>query len=53
MDELDAIYWLIAGNVIVWLSLGAYVAFLASKQRALAIRLKQFETLRADHDISA
>lgn len=50
MLEWEALDWLIAANVIVWLGLGSYVAFLAARQGKLAMRLQQFETLRADQD---
>lgn len=48
--ELDAIDWLIAGNVIIWLGIGLYVAFLAATQRKIALRLARFEALREDRD---
>lgn len=38
-DSMDTIYWLMAGNAVVWVGLGAYLAFLARRERALALRL--------------
>lgn len=40
---MDAIFWLVVANAIIWIGLGAYVAFLASRQNALARQLKLVE----------
>lgn len=45
---MEAMTWIIVTNAIVWIGIGAYVAFLAARQRALALRLSQLEML--DHD---
>ena len=43
---MDTLTWLMAANAVVWLGLGAYVAFLAARQRGLAQRLAQWERTR-------
>jgi CcmD family protein len=35
--------YLLAANVVVWLGIGAYVAFLAGRSRRLARRIEQLE----------
>lgn len=40
---MDTLYWLLGANAVVWLGLGAYVALLGARQRALAARLAQWE----------
>ena len=40
---MDTLYWLMAGNAVVWVGLGAYLAFLAGRERALALRLEDWE----------
>ena len=40
---MDDIFWLMAANMVVWLGLGVYLAFLASRQRILKQRLAQWE----------
>lgn len=42
---MDAVNWLLAANIIIWLGIGVYVAFIAIGQRKLAIRLKQLEIM--------
>lgn len=39
----DSMLWVMAANILVWLGIGGYVAFLASRQAVLAARLKQME----------
>ena len=46
---MDTVTWLVVANAAVWLGLGAYLIFLTLEQRALAARLKQWETLRPEH----
>lgn len=45
---MDTIFWLMAANMIVWLGLGGYLAFLGSRQRLLNQRLAQWENMRHD-----
>lgn len=45
---MDTLYWLVGANAVVWVGLGAYVAFLAGRERALALRLDQWERGRRD-----
>lgn len=45
---MDTIYWLMAANVVVWAGLGLYLAFLAGRERALALRLEEWEKKRRD-----
>lgn len=45
---MDSLIWIAMANAAVWIGLGAYLAFLAAQQRALAARLSQWEML--DHD---
>ncbi|MDE5879648.1 MAG: CcmD family protein [Desulfovibrio sp.] len=40
---MDTVYWLLGANAVVWLGLGAYVAFLGGRQRGLMARLDQWE----------
>lgn len=42
------LYWLLAANIVVWLGLGAYIAFLGCKQKSLDIRFQQWEILKND-----
>lgn len=44
-DGMDTLTWVILTNALVWVGLGAYLAFLASRQKALAARLAQWELL--------
>lgn len=44
-DFWDSMLWVMAANILVWLGIGGYVAFLARRQAALAARLKQMELL--------
>ena len=45
---MDTQTWIILANAAVWIGLGAYMAFLAARQRTLMARLAQMEML--DHD---
>lgn len=45
---MDAVMWLLAANVAVWLGLGAYVVFIARSQSALAVRVRRLEILHND-----
>lgn len=40
--------YLLAANIVVWLGLCGYLAFVASRQKHLERRLKQLETLNDD-----
>ena len=40
---MDTLYWLMGANAAVWLGLGAYLAFLGGRQRALALRVARWE----------
>ena len=40
--------YLLAANVVVWLGLCGYMAFVASRQKRLERRLKQLEALQHD-----
>ncbi|WP_165079475.1 MULTISPECIES: CcmD family protein [unclassified Desulfovibrio] len=40
---MDTLYWLMGANAAVWIGLGAYLAFLGGRQRALALRLARRE----------
>jgi CcmD family protein len=41
--------YLLAANIMVWLGLCGYVAFVASRQKRLERRLKQLEALQDDN----
>ena len=45
---MDNIYWLLAANAVIWLGLGAYIAFLGCKGAALHKRLRHMEMLHGD-----
>lgn len=47
-DYMDTLAWIVMANAAVWIGLGAYLAFLAAQQRALAARLTQWEMLNHD-----
>lgn len=40
---MDTLYWLMGANAVVWIGLGAYLAFLGARQRSLALRLAWWE----------
>lgn len=40
--------YLFAGNVIVWVGIGLYVAFLAASQKRLQRRVNHLEAMRDD-----
>ncbi|MBQ3059043.1 MAG: CcmD family protein [Desulfovibrio sp.] len=42
---MDTLSWVVMTNAAVWLGIGGYLAFLAARQRALSIRLRQWELL--------
>lgn len=42
--------FLFAANVVVWIGIGAYVAFLAIRQRRLTQRCEQLELMRNDQE---
>lgn len=44
MNEPDII-WVMAANAVIWLGIGAYVAFIAQRQAALAKRFRQMELM--------
>lgn len=46
----NSVLWLGVAGAAIWLGIGCYVAFIAFKQRGLALKLKQLEQLR--HDVS-
>ena len=45
---MDTLTWVIMANAAVWLGIGGYMAFLATRQRSLAARLAQMEMLNHD-----
>ena len=45
---MDTLTWVIMANAAVWIGIGAYMAFMAARQRALAARLAQMEMLNHD-----
>ena len=45
---MDTLTWIIMANAAVWIGLGAYLAFLGARQRALAARLAQWEIINHD-----
>lgn len=45
---MDTLTWIVIANAAVWVGLGAYLAFMAARQRALAARLTQWEMLNND-----
>ena len=45
---METLTWIVIANAAVWIGLGAYLAFLAAQQRALAARLSQWEMLNHD-----
>ncbi len=38
--------WLFYANVVIWIGIGAYVAFLAWRQSRIVLRLQQLENSR-------
>ena len=44
---MTALHWLVAANAALWIGLGLYAAFLARKQRELALRVAALEV---DHE---
>ncbi|MFW5733559.1 MAG: CcmD family protein [Oceanidesulfovibrio sp.] len=47
---MDPTGFLIAGNAVVWLGVGGYLAFLALNQKRIGERLTQLERLTCDED---
>ena len=47
---MDPTGFLIAGNAVVWLGFGGYLAFLAMNQKRLGERLTQLERLSSHED---
>ncbi len=47
MQHID---FLFAANIVVWLGIGGYLAFLALGQRRLARRFQQLELMRDDQE---
>ncbi|MDR2820390.1 MAG: CcmD family protein [Desulfovibrio sp.] len=45
---MDTIVWLAAANVVFWIGLGAYLAFLALEQRGISARLTRWEALHPE-----
>jgi CcmD family protein len=45
---MEHIHYLFAANVVVWLGIGAYAAFLGLNQRKLHERCKHLELTRDD-----
>ena len=43
---MTALHWLMLANAALWLGLGAYVCFLAGRQRKLNERLNELEVHR-------
>lgn len=46
------IEYLFAANVVIWIGIGGYLAFLASRQAALSTRVKRKEMLSNGRDRS-
>ena len=44
----SSIAWLSAAGAAIWLGIGCYVVFIAIRQKALALKLKQLEQFRHD-----
>jgi CcmD family protein len=42
---MDTVVWLAVANAVLWIGLGAYLAFLALEQRSISARLAQWEAL--------
>lgn len=47
---IDTFLWLIGVNAIIWIGIGAYIIYIAIKQRNLSQRLKQMEILQDESD---
>ena len=45
---METLTWVLVTSAIVWLGLGAYVAFVALQQKQLRQRLEQLEILNND-----
>ncbi len=45
---MDTLTWVIMANAAGWIGRGAYMAFLAARQRSLTARLAQMEMLNHD-----
>ncbi len=45
---MDAITWVVVANIIVWIGLGAYTLFLATKQKKISRTVHQL--MRSEHD---
>lgn len=43
---METVYWLMGANAVVWAGLGAYLAFLGGRERALSRRLDAWEKNR-------
>ena len=48
---MDTIVWLAVANAVFWIGLGAYLAFLALEQRAISVRLAQWEALHSENTL--
>lgn len=44
----DGLLWVVLAGILVWLGIGGYVAFIAIRQKSLALALKRLEQLRHD-----
>jgi CcmD family protein len=45
VEIVDGVLWVVIANAAVWVGMGAYLSFLAARQRALAARLARWEKL--------
>lgn len=45
---MESITWLALTGMVIWAGIGFYLAFLASQQRKLSMRLKKLELTRND-----
>lgn len=47
---MSGLNWLLYGNIVVWLGLGLYVAFLARSHSQLKHRITQMEIMSDDSE---
>lgn len=46
---MEAIHYVIAAGVVVWIGLGTYIFRLGCKQKALSLRLRQLEMMEGSN----
>ena len=49
-DLSDQLLWIMLANILIWLGIGGYTAFVAARQKMLAKRLKQMEIINNAND---